>query len=818
MNESDNKNSTVHLYLLLLIGLLGYLPAMHGQIEVWVLDSNSAPLSYVDVYTTDYSYSAVTNNEGFVRLPARLSDSESIVFSLIGYRSAQVAISDLRLDNKIILQMGVVLEEVTMVGRTDNRSRDLAGQVESINSKIFALTNPQTPADALGQHADVYIQKSQMGGGSPVVRGFEANKVLLVLDGVRMNNAIFRSGHLQSAITVDNAMLERLEVLYGPGSLIYGSDAIGGVVHFRSKNPKLNLDEDQQINLSGNAYVRSSSANKEKSGHIDINIGTSTFGSLSSVSYSDYGDLRTGARRGDDYPDFGKRLIYADRIDGQDVIIDNPNPNVQVGTGYSQVDLMQKFLYRPSERLRLIANLQYSTSSNVPRYDALSERDDNRLTFAEWYYGPQNRFLSSIRMDLTEDLSFADKVIVIGAYQNIDEDRIDRRFGSTNLDQQRENVDVWSLTVDLHKYLTADETFEINYGLDFTKNVLSSTAFREDIQTNEIAYDIPTRYPSGGGETDNIAAYALMKKSFSGLDLFAGARYSRYGIGVSYLRSDSLPWPEEYYDGVMSSNDAVSWSIGTSTKPVYGWKVKAQISSAFRAPNIDDLAKIRVNSSEISVPNLALRPERSLNGELTISKRVGQHVHLSATGFCTNLQDAIVRDDFTFLDGQNFLVDEGDTLATVANINAERAIVTGLSLNAKASINKNWSVEGSWNYVKGRSINQQELVSPLAHIPPIYGRANIAYANGNRQIRLTSQYNGNKPVSLYGGSEDNLENATPDGTPAWVVFNLYYQQKLTDQLSMSVGLENIFDVHYRPFASGVSAPGRNVIASLQCSF
>ena len=789
------------------------------EVSVTIVDERDQVMPYVDVYTSDYSYAQVSNENGQFIIPNSVAGDHAIIISFLGYQQESILVEQLRKNPLVKMTPGMILDEVLMVGRTDNQSRDLPGKVESIDTKIFQLTNPQTAADALGQHADVYIQKSQMGGGSPIVRGFEANKVLLVLDGVRMNNAIYRSGHLQNAITVDNAMLERLEVLYGPGSLIYGSDAIGGVVHFRSKNPKLNFETDKSISFFGNAYARYATANNEKSAHVDFNIGGKEFGSLTSVSISDFGDLTTGSRRSDVYPDFGKRLIYADRIDDRDTILQNKSPNKQIGTSYSQLDLMQKFLYQPSKRLRMIANLQYSTSTDVPRYDALSESDGNGgLRFSEWYYGPQNRFFSSVRTDINRQTSWTDKIILIAAYQKIDEDRIDRRFGSDNLDTQQEDVDVVSITADLHKFLNDEETIEVNYGAEYNYNQLTSTAFRQDITTTEPLESALTRYPSGGSSTSNVAAYALAKRQFSKWDLFGGMRYSSNGLRVKYLRSDGLPWPENFYDGVHTRNNALSWSIGATTHSFDGWKVSSQISSAFRSPNIDDLAKIRVNNDEISVPNIDLGPENSINGELTIAKQIGGHSQISATGFATQLRDAIIRADFTLPDGTMMLDDEGQLLRTVANINADRAKVIGVSINAKTSLTRRLTLDGSFNYIRGTSVDQSDIESPLSHIPPLYGRVAATYNDSNQKLNLSLRYNGIKPVSLYGGSADNLENATPEGTPAWMTINLYYQRQINDYLSATIGLENLMDVHYRPFASGVSAPGRNLIIGVNSKF
>ena len=789
-----------------------------SQTKVVVSNEMQEKLPFVEVYSIDFEFASLTDENGEVVIPEKLSKEEIIIFNFLGYEQSSYTVAELDTNPKVVLRQGLVLEEVLMVGRTDNQSRDLPGKVESINAKAFKLTNPQTSADALAQHADVYIQKSQMGGGSPIVRGFEANKVLLVVDGVRMNNAIYRSGHLQNAITVDNAILERLEVLYGPGSLIYGSDAIGGVVHFRSKNPRLNFEENQSLNLFGNAYTRYATANNEKSAHIDFNIGGKKFGSLTSVTASDFDDLRTGSRRGDQFPDFGKRSIYAERVDGEDVVVSNPDPNVQIGTGYKQLDILQKFLFRPSDKVRLIANFQYSNSSDIPRYDALSEPDGDGLTFAEWYYGPQKRFLASLRSNITTDKKLFDKIILIAAFQKIDEDRIDRRFGSIFRDRQEEDVEIFSLTADFHKYLDANESFEINYGFEFNQNELTSTAFRTDITNGSTSNEILTRYPSGGSSTNNIAAYALVKKSIAKWDFFGGLRFSDNGLKVKYDINDNLPWPSEYYDGVTSNNTALSWSLGTTYAPGNGFKASSQISSAFRSPNIDDLAKIRVKVDEISVPNLELRPETSINWELSISQKIGSSLLLSATGFITNLNDAIVRDAFTLPDGSSILVDEGDTLRTIANINANRARVRGISMNIKSKLSQKIEFTGSVNYIKGMRFDDSDEESPLSHIPPVYGRLGLSYVQDNQQLNLRLMYNGEKPLDEYGDSEDNLENATPEGTPSWYTLNLYYQRKLSSILSASIGLENIMDVHYRPFASGVSAPGRNLIISLNASF
>ncbi|MEE9437486.1 MAG: TonB-dependent receptor, partial [Saprospiraceae bacterium] len=549
----------------------------------------------------------------------------------------------------------------------------------------------------------------------------------------------------------------------------------------------------------------------------DINIGNDKWGFLTSASFSDYNDLRTGANRTTEFPNFGKREFYVESEDDQDNIVSNANPNIQKGTAYNQYDFLQKILYQPSEVIRIIGNFQYSSSSDIPRYDALTELKQDVFRFAEWKYGPQKRFFSSLRMDINKKTNFFDKIIFIAAYQRLDEDRIVRKYNSIYRRTQEEDLKVLSFTFDFHKYLDEEESFEINYGAEYNYNKLKSTAWNTDIKTLERS-NVLTRYPSGGSSTNNGGAYILVKKNLKNISLFGGVRYSNSNLNVKYDIKDDLPWPMNYYQGVSSNNAALSWSLGSKINANNNWSFQGQISSAFRSPNIDDLAKIRVKTTEISVPNLDLQPEKSINGEISVSKSIAGKTNVSITGFVTALNDAIVREQFTFLNGDNYLIDENDTLYTIANVNAAKAKVKGLSINLQSSISKHIGLKGSVSYIRGFSTDNQLSESPLSHIPPLYGKLYITYTDDSQSLQFGGLFNAKKPLNQYGGSEDNIENATPQGTPSWYILNMYYNRKLSSKLSASFGFENILDIHYRPFASGVSAPGRNLIVSVNYKF
>jgi len=604
--------------------------------------------------------------------------------------------------------------------------------------------------------------------------------------------------------------------------LIYGSDALGGVIHFKSRLPKLNYDKNKSIALKTNYYARFSSANQEFTEHVDVNLGTEKFASLTSISYSDFNDLRTGANRTDAFPTFGQRPKYATTINNEDIEVVNENVNVQVGTAYSQFDLLQKLLYQANDNLQLIYNLQISNSSDVPRYDRLTQEKEGTLEFSEWFYGPQKRLLSSATIKHVATSKFYDKAIFIAAFQKIDEDRIDRRFGRTTRAVGEEDVNVWNLTLDFHKGKPEDQQ-KLYYGIDFNYNKVNSIAFEQDIVTGDINTDVLTRYPSLGSTMSTAGAYVQYHLSDNRQlkHLNIGARYTANYLNFRYDINDPIDWPTNLTDGIDSQNDALIGSIGYVHNTTDGWQVSSLLSTAFRTPNIDDMAKIRVKGDEVSFPNADLSPERSVNGELTIAKSIldsrgQQKLKLSVTGFATRLKDAIIREPFQQADGSPILVSGKDTFNIFANVNASRANIYGVSANINTKLTSNLFLDASLNWTRGRVL--EPIERPLSHIPPTYGKVSLKYQMDKWDIQYVSRYNSAKPLEEYGDSTDNPEYATTEGALAWHTLNVYTQYKFSDRLQLSLGLENITDIHYRQFASGVSGAGRNAIVTIRGNF
>jgi hemoglobin/transferrin/lactoferrin receptor protein len=803
--------------------------AQHGSI--FVGDADGLPLESVQVFNDDYTFTAVSDENGLVPFPNH-KDILYLNFTYIGYATQRLSIADLKHSGAVSMASVMhELEIVEIVGRYGKTKEEFTQVVEVVGKKEIAFTSSQTTADAIDQHTNVYVQKSQMGGGSPIIRGFEANKILLVVDGVRMNNAIYRSGHLQNAITIGNAMLERIEVLYGPGSIGYGSDALGGVIHFRTKDPELSFTEGK-LAVNAGANLRYATANKEKAGQINFGIAGNRFGSLTSFSYSDYDDLRTGSKRDARFPDHGKRPDYQVFQDGRDTVLTNPDPNVQIGTGYSQYDFQQKLKFEPNDKLQIIGNFQFSTSSDIPRYDNLSERDSDSdsLKWSDWSYGPQKRIFASVKANWFEPTKIFDNAQIIVAFQSIHEKRITRRFGRQFREYQDENVNVWSATLDFSKSVDKRRLHAIEYGIDFQSDEVKSTAFSEDINTLETQEDILTRYPDGesGMLTFGVYSKYIWHNSQLTKRFEAGVRFANTTSDLRYERTDIIDWPAHLIEGVKNKNSALTGSLSWRGQFVSWLRYRLMASSAYRVPNIDDLAKIRARGGNVLVPNLDLKPETAYTLEATLSQEShdliplpNSGLQIDITGYYTRVRDAIIRSDYQLPNGDTLLEVSGDPLRVQANINAQNAFVYGLSANLRLWIYKNWTLKSSFNYVKGRSqVGDRDTDDqPLAHIAPNYGRTSVNYASDKIQVEFAIKYNGSKPIEDYApGSSDNEDFATPIGSLAWTTLNIYASYQLTDNFSLTFALENIADVHYRMFSSGVSAPGRNFVVGVSGSF
>ena len=714
-------------------------------------------------------------------------------------------------------------EVVISANRFEESSEKVPQQIAVIKSKKIEQTNVQTTADLLQSTGLVNVQKSQAGGGSPIIRGFEANKVLIVVDGVRMNNAIFRGGHLQNVITMDQSNLERMEVMFGAGSLMYGSDALGGVINFHTKDPK--LSDSKKYNVNGSAFTRYSSAINERTLHADFSLANNRFGSLTSITGSNFGDVKQGANRSSEWDSLGLRKYYQVRRFGVDTMLVNSDPLVQKNSGYSQLDLMQKFIFKQNSRITHLLNFQYSTSSDIPRYDRLTETNSSGIfKNAEWYYGPQKRLFASYQARISGS-EFFDKGIITLAYQNIEESRNNRSWGKTYRNSRIETVNVYSLNADFDKMY---KSFDIQYGLEMIYNDVQSFAMAYSINPSITpSYKrIDSRYPSDGSSTKSASAYVSTSKDLGEkLSLNAGLRFNYYNLFSDFTDKTFFPFP---FNEIKQNSSTLTAQIGTVYRPTDTWKISMNLATGYRSPNVDDLSKVFESSKgdtlgskstvgTIIVPNPELKAEKTYNAEISISKNIADKFQITGIAFATSIADGIVTQDATF-NGSAY-INYGDTVSKVQkNVNASKAYILGYCGIINYEITNNFTASGSYNYTYGR-ITSLSPTTPLDHIAPAFGRASLVWKNKKMRAEFFSLFNAAKKLKDYNlGGEDNLQYATTNGMPPWYTLNLRYSYQVNKYLQAQLSLDNITDNAYRVFASGINAPGRNLGLTVRATF
>ena len=729
-----------------------------------------------------------------------------------------------------------LIEIVVSGNKFAEKKKNIVQKIDIISSSYIKKANAQNMGDLLMSTGNVFVQKSQQGGSSPVIRGFEASRVLFVVDGVRMNNLIYRSGHLQNIITVDQNILESAELLQGPSSTLFGSDALGGAVHMISKQPILSK-ENKKTKISANFLSRYSSANAEKTNHVDVSVGWKKFGLLTSITRSDFGDSKIGKRDMKGFEGFGTRPYYIQPFNGitGDTIVKNSNDRIQRFSGYTQTDFTQKLLYKPNANTSHGLNIQYSTSSDVPRYDRLQDTMAGLLRYASWYYGPQKRSLFAYTFSANNIKGFFKEYNATLSYQSIEESRITREYKRYDgFDKRIEQVGVTGLTIDARKKLKQDE---ITAGIDMQLNDLRSTASRTNLLTNAIL-PLDSRYPDGKNRMNNFGVYTQHIHKFKGQKwiLNEGLRIQYIALQSNIINNSFFALP---VTNIVQKNTAITGNIGMVYMPSTSTRIKFGYASGFRAPNIDDLAKIFESSTsakQVVIPNANLKPEFTHGFDAELVKALGKAVEFEVGAFYTNFTNAIIKAPFR-LNGKDSMMYNGVQSQVLASQNVNQAYILGGNVRLSIKAGKNWKFNSTFNFTKGRFrtdatkstqvyqlqpngnyalVQSKVSTKPLDHIPPAFGKMSIGYDNQKLYAELNMLFNGWKKLDQYNADgEDNAQYATAKGTPAWQTINLKTGLQVHQRLGIHAGIENIFDLNYRYFASGFSAPGRNYIVSLR---
>jgi hemoglobin/transferrin/lactoferrin receptor protein len=700
---------------------------------------------------------------------------------------------------------------VVSFNKWEQKLNEVPNKIQKVDMRDVRLRNPQTTADLLAQQGGVFIQKSQQGGGSPMIRGFATNRVLIVADGIRMNNAIYRSGNIQNVISIDALALDDAEVIFGPGSLIYGSDAIGGVMDFHTLSAR--YARDKKLLARGSALARYSTANQEKTFHADLNLGGKRWSLLASASHNSFGDPKMGIHGGQDSY---LRPEYVERVDGVDSIFRNPDPRVQRFNDYEQLNLLAKARFRASEFLDLQYSFTLGQTGDAPRYDRLIQYRQGELRFAEWYYGPMIWRMHALQVTNNRKSALYDESRITLAFQDYDESRNDRTRGNNNRNTQSEKVRAYTANWDM---ISKGNRTEWYYGAELVYNKVGSTGYRKDILTGDFS-PFASRYPDGstwfmGG------MYASNKfKLHERLTLSSGLRYS-YGMLDAAFDTTVVKFPyreANIHDGALTGN------AGLVYRPDESWQMNVNLSTGFRMPNIDDVGKLFESApGNITVPNPDLQAEYAWNAELGLVKSVLKKWRVELNAFYTLLDNAIVRRPGSFNSEDSILFD--GVLSRVESLqNASRANVWGFQAGMEIILLRNLVLQANANWIQGTETDDvRDEQVPLRHAPPFYGNANLRYKSGKWFVEWSAFFNAavrNEDLAPSEQAKTDIYAKDANGnpySPSWYTVNLKASYQLTRNLSLNAGWENMTNQRYRPYSSGVVAPGTNFIFSLRAT-
>jgi hemoglobin/transferrin/lactoferrin receptor protein len=645
-----------------------------------------------------------------------------------------------------------------------------------------------------------------------MIRGFATNRLIYTVDGIRMNTAIFRGGNIQNVINLDPFATENTEVLFGPGSVIYGSDAIGGVMSFQTLTPQLSLT-DQPL-VSGKAVARFATANQERTGHFHVNLGWKKWAFVTSISSWNYDHLRQGSNGPVDY----LKDYFVQRQNGQDLVVSQEDPLLQKPSAYSQMNLMQKVRFKPNENWDFQYGFHYSETSSYGRYDRHTRISNALPRHGEWDYGPQSWLMNNLTISHQGNHLSYDQMTLRLAQQSFGESRISRNFNSTLREIREEQVEALSANLDFTKGL--NERHTLYYGLEFVQNNVASKGLEEEITSGVVSEGVD-RYPQANWRS--MAAYINEEFRINQLwTLQAGLRYNQFLLEADFSQNaDFFPFP---FAKAEINNGALTGSMGAVFRPTETWAIKANLGTGFRAPNVDDIGKIFDSEpGVVVVPNPNLKAEYAYNIDLSIAKVINDKVKLDITGFYTVLDNALVRRTYQ-LNGLDSILYDGVLSEVQAIQNAAQARVYGLQFGVEAKLPEGFSISTDLNFQKGEEELNNGSVGPSRHAAPFFGVSRLSYRNQKLDLQFYALFQGeqshrNLAVSEKGKTEIYALDANSNTyAPAWYTLNFKAAYSLSEKIRISAGLENITDQRYRSYSSGISGAGRNFMLALAMNF
>lgn len=656
----------------------------------------------------------------------------------------------------------VALEQVQVTAtRRPESGFDVASAVTVVGPDEIAVRAPQTVADYLRGQPGAFVQSTTPGQAIPIVRGLKGSEVLHMVDGFRLNTAFFRNSPNQYFALVDAQNVERVEVVRGPSSTLYGSDAMGGVVQVITPEPRF---DGADWGARGHFRTQLASGDLSKLARVDGAAGRQDFSISGGVTWQDVGERR----RGD-----GPRL-----------------PHTQFRAWAAD----SKLIWSPASEHELMFNMQYLKQPKTPRYDELvAGFHQETASSDEFYFEPNDRLFAHARYRWNAMNAAFDTAELHLGYQEINDDRRSRGAGSANRDLEKNRDRLRGFTGNFTKQIGAHA---LAYGFEAYWDTVDSRRTRVNIDSGASTARAP-RFPDGS-TMDSFALYlddSIELAPRWQLDL--GARYSRFEIEL----------PANGGIGAKLDPDDVTGNAGLTFKATETLHLVTNLGRGFRAPNIFDLGVFGDRpGGRFAIPNADLKPETVVTWDVGIK--------LDRPGFQAEafLWRSNYKDKITSVD----IGEDAEGRILVQNRNVTELKLWGAEIGARWTVNEDLATYGVLNLTRGEEEYAGDRYD-ADRIPPLNGRLGVEWRLAPRW-RLDAW-------ALYAARQDRLSprdlddpRVNPAGTAGWNTWNLSLGWEFAPDARAALRLENLADRRYREHGSGLDEVGRSAVLTLDWRF
>lgn len=659
---------------------------------------------------------------------------------------------------------GENVEEVTITATREERTTfEVPSAVSVIDGDRLDHKPARIAPDLLRDEPGIFVQQTTPGQGIPIVRGLTGSSVLMLVDGMRLNNAIFRPSPNQYFALLDPYAIERVEIVRGTGSTLYGSDAMGGVVNVLTPTPRF---EGEEWQTRGRAFGQLGSADLSRIGHAAVEGGRQGLGLRASGTFQRFDDLRGG--------------------DGR-----------QEPSAYDAYSTNGK-LFFAREAHELVLDAQYARQPRTPRYDELVAGFGQTAPASQtFYFEPNDRLFTHARYRSEAPAPWFAHVELDFAFQEIDDDRRTRDTGSTVERRERNGDRTWSF--DAEAASTIGDWSSWTYGFESTLDRVASSARARDVVTGE-RLTAPSRF-ADGSKLDSYAIFLQGEiEPHPRWTITAGGRGSWFEIDIA--RADRGL-------GVERSISDGTGSFGLVYHLMPQVNLVGNVGRGFRVPNVFDLSTLGPRpGNRFNIPSPDLGPESVLGADIGVklsSARGTAELFL----FRSEIDDKI-RD---FPTGET--TPEGRAIVVAANL--DRVLLYGVEAGARIDLTDESEITASLAYTYGEEELPDGSDAPADLVPPLSGQLG-GLVRVHPAIAIDA-------FVRFAGSQNRLSDEDrddpridPDGTDAWFSLNAGIEWRVHPGLTARLRVENILDRAYREHGSGIDAPGVNVIAAVDARF